>query len=102
MSIQVDWPWRTLSEGEELKGLQQQLNCEIAKGHELWRTDARIIARSDANDDVMVKLDDGRYAIVHLTWSTNSGNADWPYTTLFMTAEDAQRAAFEGTRHNRE
>jgi len=102
MELQVEWPWRGLLEREERQGLQQQLDLEIGRGHDLWQTGAKIVARSDADDDVMAMLNDGRYAIVHLTWNTNSGDARWPHTRIFLTAEDARRAAFDGTRHNRE
>lgn|GEM_PF-1566229 len=77
-------------------------HLEIGRDHDLWQTDAKIVARSDADDDVMAMPHDGRYAIVHLTWNTNSGDGSWPHTRIFLTAQDAERAAFEGTRHSRE
>jgi hypothetical protein len=102
MELQVEWPWRSVPEREEQQGLQEQLDLEIGREHDLWQTGARIVARSDADDDVMAVLSDGRYAIVHLTWNAYAGDAHWPHTRIFLTAEDAGRAAFESTRHNRE
>lgn len=47
---------------------QRELALELGPAHPLWRAGATVIGCSSANDDVVVALDDGRVAVVHLVW----------------------------------
>lgn len=61
--------------------LTAQLRRELPAGHVLTDTQPHMIARCTRCDDVLLKLDDHRYAIVHLTWrQTPEASADWPST----------------------
>ena len=49
-------------------GIQNEVNAEIGEKHPLWRYEPIAIAKSNDSDDVIVRLNDGRYASVHLVW----------------------------------
>lgn len=86
MSILYRMPWWELDDPAHRTGLQHQYDREIGAGHLLWNAGGRVIGKHDASDDVLVALADGRYAIVHLTWSSNPGGALWPRATIYDTA----------------
>jgi len=67
----IQWPssWWPLSEDAELRlALQQELHKEIGPKHPLWGLNPVIFAKSDSNDDVLVHLNNQKFAIVHLLW----------------------------------
>lgn len=67
----IDWPvpWWCLDKDLELRtGIQKELNLEIGPKHPLWGLKPVVIGKSDANDDVILYLSDGRFACVHLVW----------------------------------
>lgn len=102
MSLDLTWPWRNVTDLQEQEGLTKRLKIEVGRDHALWGLGGTVVARSDADDDVLAKLEDGRFAIVHLTWSNNPGGAVWPATVIYASGEEASRAAFDDTRSNRE
>ncbi|MFD2168062.1 hypothetical protein ACFSJY_17535 [Thalassotalea euphylliae] len=62
-------PWHLLEGGSRGKiGLQKELNAEIGSKHPLFEFDPIVFARSSAGDDILVFLNDGRFACVHLVW----------------------------------
>ena len=68
---ELNWPapwWHLEDELELRNGIQNELNLEIGDKHPLWDLKPVVIAKSDANDDVIVELGDGRFACVHLVW----------------------------------
>ena len=83
-------PWRLLCAGPELDALQGQYEREITSVHRLSGMGGQVSARSTADDDVLVQVRDGRFAIVHLTWG--AGSVDWP-TFVFCDTVDAVRVA---------
>ncbi|MDQ0470831.1 hypothetical protein [Labrys wisconsinensis] len=89
MAISVSCPWRLLDEGDEHDAFQRRYDIEVAGAHPLARSSGMIVARSDANDDVLVETSDGRFAIVHLTWS-DSG-LGYPRFALYETDEAVSR-----------
>ena len=97
MSLDLAWPWRDVEDLQEQQVLTKRLKIEVGRDHALWGLGAVVIARSDADDDVLAKLEDGRFAIVHLTWSNNSGGAVWPATVIYPSAEEASQAASNAT-----
>ena len=95
MNDELTWiePWWHLNENEEVRAsIQKELDSEIGPKHPLWQLKPLVIAKTDANDDVIVKLNDGRFACVHLVWH---GKIDqypdkYPSSLLFDTAESLQ------------
>ncbi|HGF4916532.1 TPA: hypothetical protein ACF5BQ_004695, partial [Vibrio parahaemolyticus] len=72
MKEEVNWPepWWNLDENAKVKvGIQKELECEIGPKHPLWQLKPIAIGKTDANDDVIVQLNDGRFACVHLVWN---------------------------------
>ena len=62
-------PWWSLKESKRSKiGIQKELNLEIGPKHPLWELKPIAFGKTDANDDVLVFLSDGRFACVHLVW----------------------------------
>ena len=66
-----------------------QLNSELNRTHPLYRRATKALARCYGRDDVLYQLEDGKCAIVHLTYSRS--NADgWPRFVMFEKLEDAE------------
>jgi hypothetical protein len=67
-------PWWDLRGGGDLEqqqrdALTRELATEPSSAHPLHDRARTVIARSGPNDDVLVALSSGGWAIVHLTWS---------------------------------
>ncbi|MFO1183592.1 MAG: hypothetical protein U1E56_02240 [Bauldia sp.] len=67
----IRWPpqWRAVADAREREGLEAELQRELAPPHWLYGRTATVIGRSLASDDIVIALDDGGYAVVHLTWA---------------------------------
>ncbi len=68
---QIEWPepWWCLDQNLEARlGIQKELNSEVGPKHSLWGLKPVEIGKTDSNDDVIVHLNDGRFACVHLIW----------------------------------
>src|SRR6266850_1741385 len=67
---EIEWkaPWRAIQFAIEIPGIQRQLQLEITSKHPLYGREATVVGRRIDNDDVLVRLNDGTYAMVHLVW----------------------------------
>lgn len=82
LELPIPWYW---SNGK----LEKQLAREINEGHVLFNHVVKEIARKQDNDDVLFKLDDGKYAVVHLTWTSEKLSLDhFPTTKIYKDWED--------------
>ncbi len=81
-----DWlePWKLI--GDERKVLERELGREVCWRHPLHRQKAEAIGRRIDNDDVLFRLKDWRYAVVHLTWRRERSE-EWPWTIFFDDLE---------------
>jgi len=73
------------------KGLNNQLEKEISRGHILYGKDVKTIARRQDNDDVLFAVFDSdfKYARVHLTWSqSRMTDTDYPTTKTYVDWDD--------------
>jgi hypothetical protein len=61
-------PWSRLEPGQAT-GLEREAAREIGPGHELSGHRLTAIARCGGCDDVAFRVDDGTFAIVHLTYT---------------------------------
>ncbi|MFI8527410.1 hypothetical protein ACIGB8_23335 [Promicromonospora sukumoe] len=69
-----------------------ELERELVRGHPLFRRIVGVEAFDGASDDVLVRLDDGSYAIVHPTWTRRAERPGYPTCELLGTgAESALR-----------
>ena len=93
--------WSDLRDGgpeddEQREVLRVELAEELSAGHILHGRKFVIVARSEANDDVLVALDDdGTWALVHLTWRGTPERPPWPTTVVFYAMTDAVAAMLE-------
>ena len=80
-------PWQESVSGPD--AFPQELHRELAASHPLFGLAAESVARRIDCDDVLFKLADGKYAVVHLTWSgKKENNSDYPATRIFDQWKD--------------
>jgi hypothetical protein len=86
-------PWRDLGgDGLTSDVLERELQRELSAGHPLAGLAPSAVARRDDRDDVLFDLHDGRYAVVHLTWSKASPpDPRWPTAIVFASYDDARQ-----------
>jgi hypothetical protein len=60
--------------------LEHEAAAEIGPGHELTGHALTAIAACSGCDRVVFKVDDGSFAVVHLTWTTHQEPDPWPAT----------------------
>jgi hypothetical protein len=85
-------PWRRLKYEVEREGLPRQLAKELSPDHQLWSAKCEVIGRADNNDNILTVCEDGRFAIVHLTWGSGPGNAEYPHTMIYNSASELNDA----------
>jgi len=81
-------PW--IATGQFADNLVKELEREATEGHALWKIKTRAIAQRSDSDDVLFEIesDQGKYAVVHLTWSGEpEPDSRWPDTRIFATVE---------------
>lgn len=80
----MDWPegWRAVAAGES-DGLVAEIARELADGHILKGRAFTVIARRDDQDDVLLTLDDGEIAEMHLTWARET-SPNFPGAMLYL------------------
>lgn len=72
-------PWLRPDPGRAA-GLEREVAAEIGPGHELSGHRLTAIAKCGGCDSVAFQVDDGTFAIVHLTWGRHPEPAPWPST----------------------
>jgi len=70
-------PWWVPSD-ENLAALTSELRAEIPRGHALYGRGGTAVSRCSACDEAVFRLDEDRFAMVHLTWSGKAETAPWP------------------------
>ena len=88
-------PWepvRAPMDEDYLTGWETELARETGPGHPLYRTPAKLIARRFDCDDALFELEDGRVALVHLTWiQRQESDPRWPATQIYASLEEWER-----------
>ena len=80
-------------DGRMAQLLLEELRTEIGNGHVLSGANAKVIARRNDVDDVVLLLDDGRAVEVHLTWrETQEPKPEWPRSETFESVESWAKA----------
>jgi hypothetical protein len=75
-------PWEAVSEADATK-LSRELALELSDGHPLFGMKLEAVARSVAVDDVLFRLQDGRFARVHLTWIDREERLPFPSCRVY-------------------
>jgi hypothetical protein len=93
-------PWWDLRGGGDLEqqqrdALTRELVTELGSANPLHGQALTVVARSDANDDVLVALSSGGWVVVHLTWSRKVESPPWPSTTYYSTIEELEHGLQE-------
>lgn len=88
MSNYFEWDgdWQPVEGEQERTQLEEELRRELPSSHVLKGVGAVALGRRWRRDDVLFRLDDGRFAQVHLTWSVET-DPRWPDTQIFATFE---------------
>ncbi len=82
-------PWRQVADERERSLLEEELRKEIGDGHLLAGLGAKVLARRDDRDDILVSLERGQVAEVHLTWSgKKEPHPSWPRTVIFESMDE--------------
>ncbi len=66
----------------------KELKAEVHPKHQLYRLKLTIIGKRQDNDDILLALEDGRIAVVHLTWSGGREQGPWPASRIFPDKRD--------------
>ena len=84
MNAEYEWDgdWRAVVSDTERTELELELCRELAPSHVLSGATATAIARRWRRDDTLFRLQDGRFAQVHLTRHVET-DPRWPDTQLF-------------------
>lgn len=69
--------------------MQRQLEQEIGPAHPLHASRPVVIGRRIDCDDVVVRLNDGTYANVHLVWGSGPGAFPAEYPSWFAYGSEA-------------
>ncbi len=90
----MTWPpgWRPVDEAEG-EGLARQLRAELAPAHILRGRTFKVLGRRDDADDVLLRLDDGEIAEMHMTWAKQASHR-FPGVLLYLDFTDWQEAQF--------
>jgi hypothetical protein len=81
----------TAEEAAGRERVERELRRELAEGHVLYGIDAVAIAACNGHcDDVLFALENGRFALVHLSYPDNAPDRPpWPDTDIFDDWEQA-------------
>jgi hypothetical protein len=81
-------PWNRLS-GERASFFEKELARELAPHHVLYGMKCAAVAITGESDDVLFRLDDGRFSQVHLTYTRNAPERPgYPNHRVFETLGD--------------
>jgi hypothetical protein len=87
----VDLRGGGLEEAKERERLLAELRAEVVDGHPLHGVDLVVVGRSYRQDDVLFALNDGRWAVVHLTFA-RPDRPPWPSTSFYDSVEALEAA----------
>ncbi len=88
----ISWlaPWQPVTAPEQAS-LEAELAREVGPRHPLFHAKARVIARRQDNDDVLLHIEDNTFplAVVHLTWSGSvESDPAFPYTRRYANLDE--------------
>lgn len=82
---QIDW---FILNSKQSTAFVKELQSELAESHPLYCTEAMAYAKSESSDDVLFSLDNGKCAIIHLTYSKQNAEG-FPKFKEFDSVEKA-------------
>ncbi|MCG7551168.1 hypothetical protein [Pseudoalteromonas sp. Of7M-16] len=81
-------PWNDIEDycSSHKLALLTEIVAELSIGHVLYGKNIEILAKREDRDDVLVNSE-GKYFIVHLTWSNSKEALPYPKTELYDSVE---------------
>jgi len=67
--------------------LVREARAEFGADHELAAHNLTAVVKCAGCDEVIFSVDDGTFALVHLTWAQHPESASWPATTRLALAD---------------
>ncbi|UFZ05032.1 hypothetical protein LQG66_01550 [Bradyrhizobium ontarionense] len=96
MTDQLPEPWYWMTDDRLRATFEEELTREVGPNHALANLSLRIVARRDDCDDVLVALDGGRVAQVHLTWTRRREfGPRWPEAVIYDSMDDWRNSCGE-------
>lgn len=89
---QLAEPWWRPSD-QQAQALCREALLEIGPGHELAGRGLITVAVCEGCDDVLFELDDGTFAMVHLTWRGRQEPSRWPTTRRMESVQELRQVA---------
>jgi hypothetical protein len=88
-------PWWDLRGGTpedeaERERITRELGTEVSPGHVLHGKTFQVVGRCWARDDVLLRLADGKWALVHLTYSGRE-SPPFPSTRILESVQAVER-----------
>ena len=86
MNSESGWlePWYPVEDASKADALLKELRQELSKSHVLFGVNASAIGARQDCDDVAFRLNDGKIAVVHLTYAQHpETNPSYPSTEIF-------------------
>ena len=93
-ALELPEPWCRPTD-ERAQALRREALLEIGLGHQLAGRRLTTLAVCEGCDDVLFRLDDGSFAIVHLTWTSRQESSPWPTTRRMASVPKLLQAARE-------
>jgi hypothetical protein len=91
-------PWMQTDAGSELAAaLLTELSKEVGPGHQLHGLTMGAFANCGACDDAIFQLEDGTWALVHLTWAGREEAEPFPWTSKVDTEADLEQLVADRT-----
>lgn len=75
-------------EEKSISSLIKELKNELPQSHVLYNESYELIARKSNNDDVVLELENGKIAVVHLTWNSKTEADGYPKTRIYENKKD--------------
>ncbi len=82
-------PWWDIMETPDIgEAINIELKKELHRDHKLYNSEYEVLAKRQDNDEILVELNSGELAKVHLTWSGKREQRNYPLTTFFRNHQD--------------
>ena len=75
-------------EDKSIQALMDELKLELPENHLLKVKKIELIARKTNNDDIVLELENGNIAVVHLTWKSKREIDGYPITRIYKNKID--------------
>lgn len=82
-------PWWDIMETPDLgERVSAELKKELPRNHKLYNGKYEVLAKRQDNDEILVELNSGELATIHLTWSGKEEQGNFPLTTYFRNSQE--------------